>query len=1287
MSSTIQQLDPLAVPLHGSRLIEASAGTGKTFTLAMLYLRLILRHGGESAFARHLMPPEILVVTFTNAATEELRDRIRRRLVEAAAVFRGQAPTDPSDALLPKLREAMADSDPAHCARRLELAAEWMDESAISTIHAWCYRMLREHAFDSANAFEQTLENDDAELLQQAAEDYWRTFVIGLEAERLQQVLEHWPQPSELAAAVRSLLPLADYLPHAEAPVVSIQHYRQQLAALKDQWREQAHIANLESLFSEAVKNKAFKLTALKSNHRADVLKALQDWLDTPAQAEIGIFKNQSWKRMSSVAIAEIWHDPAKAPVDHPACRALADLPAALAALPGSLFQALLTHAAHWLKERVEHEKRRRSIMTQNDLLIRLDAALQGERRERLAAAIRAQFPVALVDEFQDTDPIQYRIFDAIYDIRANSSATGFFMIGDPKQAIYAFRGADIHTYLIARGATEGRHYTLPVNYRSSTDLIKSVNTLFEHGERTAARGAFLFREPNGNPIPFHPVRARLQAERTLTIDGQPCPPLRAWIIDRLPNEKSLTKEAYRARTAEATARTIAALLQLGQHGRARLPVGQDDERPLEPSDLAVLVNDRREADAIRAELRRLDVASVYLSERGNVFETAIARDLAILLRAIANPFDDRLMRQALATGLLSRPLADLDRLNSDEIYWEAQGERFRDLHGRWRRQGLLPMLYRLIGEFRIAARLLGTTDGERAMTDLLHLGELLQRASEELDGEQALVRFLEEAIAEDSAGETPEARQLRLESDARLVRVVTIHKSKGLEYPLVFLPFIVNCRRTRDDDLPLKTHDAAHRLQVHLGGDAAVVEQADHERLGEDLRKLYVALTRARYANWLGLGPTSDLEHSALGYLLGLDGSGIDWTGANPSEVGQPETEGAGTEAHGAVDRDLSARLRQLSCVTLIDPPAADPEPYQAQADVRLESARPAPDWRPRAWWISSYSALSRGAQLAESEASEAFGQTEFTPAADSAETAGEETAREETILARAPETGAAATSIAIKTAPPSLGRLHDFPRGGRYGTFLHGLLEWAATQRTPARNAGTAKSDRSGFAAALAASNARRRMLAQRCAPRRLDDWVEPLDVWLTELLDRTWMLGALALPGGATPSLRLADLDPRRYQVELEFWIESRAVDLRRLDQLITQHTLDGIERPQLATSYLNGMLKGFIDLVFEHQGRYYVLDWKSNWLGPDDSAYTLESMRAAIVERRYDLQYVLYLLALHRQLRARLPDYEYDRHLGGAIYVFLRGGRSASQGLFMDRPPRALIESLDRLFAGV
>lgn len=1234
----VQQLDPLTVPLHGSRLIEASAGTGKTFTLAMLYVRLVLQHGGETAFNRPLVPPEILVVTFTNAATEELRDRIRRRLVEAAAVFRGQPPHDPSDQLLTELRNVMAGGDLAQCARRLDLAAEWMDEAAISTIHAWCYRMLREHAFDSANAFEQILVNDEADLLQQAAEDYWRTFILHLDAEALQLVLAQWSAPAALSKAVSALLPLVEYLPMADAPIISLRHYYQQLAAIKTTWHAQDYIAGLEQLFDEALKNNAFHKSKLNVINRGKVLNDLKLWIATPNQVSLHAFENESWKRMSALEIASIWKNPAQAPVDHPACQALAGLKDALAALPEQLTQALLAHATHWLKRRVEHEKHQQSLLTQTDLLIRLDAALQGAGGKRLAAVMRQQFPVALVDEFQDTDPIQYRIFDAIYQIRANSPLSGFFMIGDPKQAIYGFRGADIHTYLIARAATAGRHYTLPINYRSSTDLIAAVNGLFQHGEAQAKRGAFLFRTPDGaaNPIPFYPVSARTQAEPTLMIDGHPCEPLHAWLIEPDTNGK-LTKERYRQRTATAAARLIAQLLQLGQQGRARLPEWPDGSRPLQASDLAVLVANRGEADAIRAELQRLGVASVYLSERNNVFDTRTADDLVVILRAIASPFEDRLLRQALATALCGQALADLDRLNHDERYWEAQGERIRLLHDCWQRQGFLPMLYRLLDEFGMATRLLAQRDGERTMTDLLHLGELLQQASTELDGAAALVRYLEEAISasQTAVSAPPETDQLRLESDARLVRIVTIHKSKGLEYPLVFLPFAASCRRISDKDRPLKTHDDAHQLQVHLGGNPAIVQQADHERLGEDVRKLYVGLTRARYVNWLGLGVTEDFKRSAFGYLLGL-----------PEEA--------------ALDTAMLAeQLRQLPKLVRLTAPECDPAPLTLTTAETLAPARSVTDWRPRAWWISSYSALIR----------------ETWRPVSAPETASDETVHEE--LSQPPESTAVPLDLPAMPVDPA--SLHAFPRGGRYGTFIHGVLEWAATQRAPYPL-------RSGFAAALTADHARRQMLTNRCTPRHLDDWIEPLDAWLTALLERTWSLTALAPPGGDAPTLRLADLDPSRYQVELEFWIEARQVKLATLDARLLAHTLNGRERPPLTGQQLNGMLKGFIDLVFEQQGRYYVLDWKSNWLGPDDRAYSAEAMQAAMCERRYDLQYVLYLLALHRQLKARLPDYDYDQHLGGAIYVFVRGAQADTHGLFMDRPPRALIDALDAQFAG-
>ncbi|NKN32503.1 exodeoxyribonuclease V subunit beta [Marichromatium bheemlicum] len=1223
MTAEPNRLDPLAIPLSGARLIEASAGTGKTFTLAMLYLRLVLGHGVALGARTRLQPPEILVVTFTNAATDELRGRIRARLVEAAAAFRAPE-TAIADPLLARLREEMtAHTDPNLCARHLEQAAEWMDEAAISTIHAWCHRMLREHAFDSGNMFELELENDAAPLLRQAVEDYWRSGYGGLDRTSLAQVHEHWQSPAALETNLVALLGLREHAPPApsqppEAIIADVlAARRQRIDTLKREWAEQDWCGQLETLFEEAAARKAFNQRQLNSKHRSEVIARLRDWIADP-EAEHPALKrdSRSWQRMSSRAVTEIWKD-GHPPVDRPACRALEALFSQLAELP-ELRPALLAHALHGVAERIEQEKRARALLTQHDLLERLDRALQGAQGARLATTIRRQFPFALVDEFQDTDPLQYRIFATVYRPEENAPETGLFMIGDPKQSIYAFRGADIHTYLRARAATAPRHYSLDTNYRSNPALIAGINALFTQAEQRPG-GAFLFRDETADPVPFLPVSpnpARTDDDR-LRVNGRPAPVLQAWVATSTEG-KPLGKDDYVRRMAESTARTIATLLAAQTH--ATLGEG----RALRAGDIAILVNRHQEARRVRDALHQLGVPSVYLSERSSVYQSQQAQDLLLLLRAVAAPFDERLMRQALACDLIGLPLDQLDRLNHDELYWDDCGERLRRYHQLWRTQGVLPLLYRALADFAIAPRLLARADGERALTDLLHLGELLARASQQLDGEQALVRALEERI-QGEGGEDAETQQLRLESDADLVQVITIHKSKGLEYPVVFVPFIATTRQVQQGDLPIKTHDAEGRLQIHLHANPTLIEQADRERLGEDLRKLYVALTRARDALWLGLGPTKDLPVTALGYLLGID---------------EPLTLEAALKRWPA----LTTHPEPTPVAALSAPGAAEP----------LDSARPPPHHPPRPWWITSYSALAR--------------RSASTTAPDERETAAQETAFEEALIT---------PQETVIIDPSTATGLHGFPRGSRYGTFLHGLLEWAATLEWHAPEGEPQRS----YRAARAATALRRETIARRCNRRGLSTWVDTLDQWLAAYLERTWSLTAI---GGT--SFSLVDLDPAHLQVELEFWIQARAVDTTVLDTLVRQHIIPGAARPALERQQLEGMLKGFIDLVFEHQGRFYLLDWKSNWLGPDDAAYSVPAMREAVLTARYDLQYALYLLALHRLLRARLPDYDPAHHLGGAIYAFLRGAEAPTQGLYLDRPPAAFITALDRVFAG-
>ena len=1218
--SGVQQPLALRFPLKGSQLIEASAGTGKTFTISALYLRLVLGHGGEmSGFGQELLPPQILVVTFTDAATKELRDRIRTRLAEAARFFRQEI--EAPDALIADLRNEFAPERWAGCASRLDIAAQWMDEAAVSTIHSWCQRMLREHAFDSGSLFTQSLETDHSDLLGEVLRDYWRKFCYPMSGDALNWVRDNWGGPAALLPRVRALFG-SERATVTQTPTQlieqSIQERRATLKTLKSPWANWA--AELHAICIDGVKCKVVDGRKMQERYFKPWFDKLIAWANDEEQEQLDL--GTGFTRLTPDGIAEAWKNN---PPSHPAFEAMVELKVALDTLP-TPDAAVLEHAAQWVSARFEEEKRRRAEMGFDDMLLRLDAALRGSGGERLATLIREQFPVALIDEFQDTDPVQYRIFDSVYRLEANDESTGLFLIGDPKQAIYAFRGADIYTYLRARTATTDRLHTLGTNFRSSHAMVEAVNHVFVRAETSdTGRGAFLFRSSaNENPVPFLAVDSQGRKER-FQIDGQVSAALNVW---RLESEQPISGAAYRQQLAASCASEIVRLLNAGQQGRAGFAKPDEPLKGLLPADIAILVRDGKEAQAVRAELSARGVRSVYLSDKDSVFAAQEAHDLLAWLKACAEPDAERTLRAALACITLDLPLAELELLNQDELAWENRVMQFRDYRRIWRTQGVLPMLRRLLHDFKLPQTLIQRSDGERVLTNLLHLSELMQQAAAELDGEQALIRHLGEHLA--LSGQAGEEQILRLESDEQLVKVVTIHKSKGLEYPLVFLPFICSTKPVDGSRLPLHFHDAHGHAQISLKPTAALIEQADDERLAEDLRLLYVALTRAQHACWLGVadikrGNTSSsiLHRSALGYLLG--GGDV---------LAESNTLGDW----------LQSLAKDQPTVSVESVPAPSAETFTApKSEAALSKPRMPRRSAKENWWIASYSALRIGDIVTDSG-----DQSPDSPQA-------QKLFDDERLDPEAP-----------REVMASSGDIHRFPRGPNPGTFLHGLLEWAGEK---------------GFAVAARDPAALEKVVAQRCNRRDWTGWINTLTDWLQHLLSMPLRLGADVQP------IALSGLDqPNQYRVEMEFWFACSKVDVAQMDALVRRYTHNGAPRAAAETVSLNGMFKGFIDLTFEHEGRYYVADYKSNWLGVDDDAYTAQAMENAILDNRYDLQYVLYLLALHRQLKARLADYDYDRHMGGSVYLFVRGARATSQGAWFTRPPRELIESLDLLFQG-
>ncbi|HFZ1373732.1 TPA: exodeoxyribonuclease V subunit beta [Klebsiella pneumoniae] len=1189
MTDTAESLDPLRLPLIGERLIEASAGTGKTFTIAALYLRLLLGLGGEAAYPRAISVEELLVVTFTEAATEELRGRIRSNIHELRiACLRGESDNPLYSALLAEI----ADKDDA--AKTLLLAERQMDEAAVFTIHSFCQRMLSLNAFESGMLFEQQLIEDESRLRYQACADFWRRHCYPLTRDIAAVIHDVWKGPRDLLKSLdRWLQGEAPQLKSPPAPNETLAERHQQIIAridsLKQQWREQ--VGEIEGV----LENSGLDRRKFNRGNQGKWMEKVNAW----AQEETLSYQlPDALEKFAQSFLLERTKAGGEPPV-HPLFSAVESLLASSL----TLTDLVLARAMVEIRDAVAREKRRRGELGFDDMLSRLDEALRGDSGdsgETLASAIRQRFPVAMIDEFQDTDPQQYRIFRRIW---RRQPETALLLIGDPKQAIYAFRGADIFTYMKARGDVAA-HYTLDTNWRSSPGMVGSVNRLFSLSDNP-----FMFHE-----IPFLPVKAAAKNKGLrFTVDAADVPAMNVWLM---PGD-TVGSGDYQTFMAQLCATQIRDWLSAGQQGRALLWRGETS-RPVQASDITVLVRNRLEAAQVREALQTLGIPSVYLSNRDSVFETLEAQELLWLLQAVLAPERENTLRSALATSMFGLTALDIENLNQDEQAWDALVEEFSEYRQIWRQRGVMPMLRALMTARHIAENLLATRGGERRLTDILHISELLQEAASQLESEHALVRWLAQHIAEPDSNAA--SQQMRLESDKHLVQIVTIHKSKGLEYPLVWLPFIA---RFRKQDQAFYHDRETFAAVLDLGQDEASLELAEAERLAEDLRLLYVALTRAVWHCSLGVAPlssrksgNSDFHLSALGRLLQA-GEAMDAAG-------------------------LAARLADFchGDIALQIPGELDLTPWQAPAatiprlSARELQRRIADDWR-----VTSYSGLQ---------------QHGFSGGQD--------------LL---PRLDVDAAGVGEVVEEPQL-TPHQFPRGAAPGTFLHSLFEELDFTQPVPEGWMAEKLQLSGFDA----------------------QWAPVLTDWLGGVLKTR-------LPG---PDIALNQLAARDKQVEMAFYLPiAQLLTAERLDALIRQYDplsadtppLDfrqydplSADTPPLDFRQVRGMLKGFIDLVFRHEGRYYLLDYKSNWLGEDREAYTRPAMEQAMRAHRYDLQYQLYSLALHRYLRHRLADYDYDRHFGGVIYLFLRGmdGQEGGQGIFTTRPVRPLIDGLDQLFAG-
>ena len=1160
----MRPLNPLTLPLDGRRLLEASAGTGKTYTLTLLFLRLLLE--------RELAIDQILVVTFTRAATGELRDRIRRLLRQAIDHLANR--TGKVDPLLAALLAAI----PTATARqRIADALVRLDEAAIHTIHSFCQRILQEHAFESAMPFESELMTNEDDLRLQVIEDFWRNRFYPANDREAAWAAATWTDPTGLLKALGKaaagmdcdLIPEID-----ERELAALQEENGRLfSGLRENWqRERQQIRSV--LTTDPCLKRSEKTYRL-----ADQVPRLMDVMDRLAASTEPPFLLPGGIDLLAASVMAKHIKTRCAPPTHPFFTLFDQWFQIHDRLRHGRTIHVLHQARQFFATELDRRKQAQGWLAYNDLLTRLDEALkQSGSGPRLAARLVSRYPAALIDEFQDTDPIQYRIFSRIY----RHSGT-LLLIGDPKQAIYSFRGADIFTYIRARRATApDNRATLGVNHRAAPAMVRAVNTLFSRREN-----AFIFKDD----IEFQPVLAADPPKaQPLALAGRDMPPLTCLLLDterlRRGKSKTIAKEQAAQAAVALCADAIIELMEAARQGHAAIA-----GRPIAPDDIAILVRTNREAEIMRRGLRRRGLHCAAASQ-DSVFAAPEAGALAQVLAALTAPADTASIRTALATDLFGCSGEDLHRLAASEQDWEdrlAGLLRYRQI---WVEQGFLPMFQHLLATERVTRRLTAKFGGRRSLTNYLHLAELLQASPAGRHGPAALLRWLHRQMNHPDAN--ADKQLLRLEDDEHLLRVITIHRAKGLEFPVVILPFLWS-GWSPDTDGPLAFHDRdSLRLVLDLGaGQEEHRRRAEDEALAEAVRLLYVAVTRAKSCCLFCWGRVNGLERTALAHLL--------HQGHCPED-----------------DADLRRNLESLN----EKEPLLELRSYPAAfGNHRLVDGGDAPRLQPvsfsgrigTGWSLTSYSQLSAGADLPE--------------AADR------------------DEWDAPAAAM-----PEDFRSMFTFPRGPKAGTCLHALLE----QIDFGRPAGEQYP-----------------LIAQGLEQAGIDPrWQPAVADWLGDLF-------AVPLPGACA----LGQLSAHDRISELSFLFPLERADLPRLNQLLAGAGLRPITGGAPA---LHGLMKGFIDLVFRHQGRYYLADYKSNFLGPSPAHYIPAALDACMASHQYVLQALIYTLALHRFLGSRLRGYRYDDHFGGVYYLFLRAmhpSHPPGTGIHAFRPDRALIAALD------
>lgn len=1174
------------IKLEGVQLIEASAGTGKTFTLTTLVLRLILE--------KKLRLSQILAVTFTEAATEELRRRIRARVMVAIDILKNLAENHCNmdiatveTSTYNLINTYLIDSreEITSVLARLYAAIDEIECAAIYTIHGFCARILNNYALQCQRSFLQYTVTSNTQLIDyNVAHEIWRSTVL-LQPTFIDALPALWPQGVDgLAKDIPMLVQAQGLFPprkhHSQSPVSEDQLLGKARILAKAMCEKYAH---WQDILLEAIISKKLHNTIYKPKWVQELYQIMQRWLNYG----VSITPNTDMrlKKITNDALALKTKKLAK-PITCPFNEHLLDY--LHAADTWHTWQLeCRTNCVHHLRDLAiscyAQHKQENKICTYDDLISQLVHALSSDE---LITQVRTHYSAALVDEFQDTDAKQWQIFKTFF---ADDKNFPLFLIGDPKQAIYRFRGGDIACYLQAI-AIANKAPTLSVNYRARPALLRAIAAFYKH----AGENAFI-----NTQIQFQDVSVGgNRSDASLLRCGKIPKAVTVWHAPQNTSNDSQKKARYSA--SESLHMCTDACVDAVYHWLldSKNPQTVIDGRPIKPSDLAILVRNHREAVVIQEALARLQIPATAAGKQ-SIFQTSEAQACLWILYAIEDITNEHRFRCALASDLIGLDAEEIRRLDTDSTYkqqWRSKRLYWRNIYYQGGPYALFETLCT-----QEATGLHVLFDAERRLTNYLHLAEILQEIFARSPDVKILLRTLDEAIMR--AENSDEKHLVRLASDTECVRIMTMHKSKGLEFPLVFLPYCGFSHQATEHsffcryDVP----DAPGCLYIKQSTEdeqwKLVYNASSQEHAAEEARLLYVAMTRAMHGLWIAYGPFYNVHNTAIALLL----ESIDWKKLDDVEYDCK-----------TIPKD-SIPLSQLNTTTR----------------ETLSHARDLGRKIQTCWGVYSFSQMTRCHEISP-------------PATKhlSTEESSNEVAQSDVIFS-----------------------------GVQFGNVFHQAMEkvtfsswkeWANGDKAP---------------------ECEYQILATLLHSFRYPDTQIASGVdFLTRLIGNTL---TVHLP----ENIRLCDIPDNAKQLEMQFQFALRPTQTQDFISLLKNHQIIDTHSALTIAPVLEGVMMGTIDLIYMHNDKWFLIDYKTNFL----ESYAPSALIDAMRQNMYMLQALIYTIAAHRWLRFRLKEnYVYARDFGKMHYVFCRGVEaknvsSAHSGIYSLHFPLPLINAIEALLA--